>query len=485
MQTSRQGWIKLVTVCVLGLALTTGCANLPTQQLGSQSPQGIPPRTGNAQAPAASGIALSSGTHYQSIGWLGVNANVHSWNNGELRPAIDQIADLGPITWRVIIDRADWEPTQHGDPLSYDWAYYDAIYDHGKMADLWNTIGYINSKPGQQVSINVMGGVPAWMGGTSIEPRFEDYWVRMISSMVYYGRVVKKLDFTLLGPMNEPDLNGIEGPQVDPIQYTRLLHKLAQRLDGLGLGDIRFVGPDTANTIAATDRYLPAMDKDPLVSAKLAHVGIHSYNGNAGGMADALSESQNPAMDFWVTEFSGDCPGCDTGAPNPGNWDTARTAAEASISLLTSGASGLQFYDAWDGYYEHHQSVGYWGALAYDTATRQYVPRKSYYVLKQLMKFSSPHDVRIAADSTQKGILAVAFMNSASGNITLFGMNLNKEKQNVTLSLTGSTHPVAVRVFQTSKDENMTQIADAQITNGSVSFQAAPDSVFTLTSAPA
>ena len=110
---------------------------------------------------------------------LGVNANVHSWNNGELKPAIDKIADLGEVTWRVIIDKADWETEEiPGGTETIDWDLYSPIYENGKMADLWETIEYINSKPDQQVMVNVMGGVPGWMGGNRIDESREDHWVR-------------------------------------------------------------------------------------------------------------------------------------------------------------------------------------------------------------------------------------------------------------------------------------------------------------------
>lgn len=419
--------------------------------------------------------------HLQTVNGLGVNANVHSWKNGELKPAIDMIADLGQVTWRVIIDRADWEPTRHGDPLVYDWTYYAGIYDHGKMADLWNTVAYINSKTGQQVMINVMGGVPGWMGGTRITPELEDYWVRMISSMVYYGKVVKKLDFSLLGPMNEQDWNGIEGPQVDDEQYVRLLHKLANRLDSLGLSDVRFVGPDTAGAANARNGYLPKLEADPTVMAKLTHVGIHSYDGDTAGIAPQLSAAAKPGPDLWVTEFSSWCTGCDEGAPSPGNWDYALGTAGYAISLLRDGASGLQFYDAWDGYYEHHQSMGYWGALAYDSAQRTYSPRKSYFVLKQLISYFPRGSTVLPSTADNPSVEVVAAMDPITGRLVVFGRNTSSDNVSTVIGIAGVNASTKLETFRTDDEENMVKEPDQMLSQGKIALTIAARSVFTLT----
>jgi len=47
----------------------------------------------------------------------------------------------------------------------------------------------------------------------------------------------------MVDPLNEPDWDGLEGPQVDQWQYTALLEKLWCGLDAMGLVRFRFVGP--------------------------------------------------------------------------------------------------------------------------------------------------------------------------------------------------------------------------------------------------
>lgn len=416
---------------------------------------------------------------------LGVNANVHNWNNGELKPAIDTIAQMGRLTWRVIIDRADWEPVRYGaDPSVFDWDYYEKIYTAGKMADLFDTIAYINSKPGQEVSINVMGGVPQWMGGTEISPELEDYWVRMIASMVYFARETRQLRFTLLSPLNESDWNGIEGPRVGPEQYVRLMHKLSNALDKLGLTDIRFVGPDTANAGKAIDDYLPAMIKDSVVMDRTVHFGIHSYGDTAPGAADALAGLGSPRPNLWVTEFSGPCPGCDSGAGNPESWDGAQDTAGLAIELLRNGASGLQFYDAWDGYYEHHDSMGYWGLLAYDAANHSYSPRKNYYVLRQLFEFVAPGSFLIDCTSNVEDVQVACFFDQDTSQLVVYGSNAGDRETTVEISMPQVDTSVDMAVYRTDAKSNMAPGQKVLLSTGNASVLVGARTVFTLASQP-
>ena len=103
-----------------------------------------------------------------------------------------------------------------------------------------------------------MGWTPRWLGGSGAygsasyitagkEPKF----ATMVASLVYYGRRVKGLDFALLAPMNEPDVDGREGPLVGPTQYVTVIKALIAELDVMALTDVRIVGSDTASARTA------------------------------------------------------------------------------------------------------------------------------------------------------------------------------------------------------------------------------------------
>lgn len=463
----RASWMA-VTLLILTTACTPATPSTSPSATESESISGA----------AQPGVGQDSP---QGISGLGVNANVHNWKGGQLKPAIHKIADLGDVTWRVIIDKADWEPARYGTPLSYDWDYYDSIYSAGKMSDLFNTIEYINSFPGQQVMINVMGPVSSWMGGNHIQPTDEDYWVRMIASMVYYGRVVRHLDFKLLGPMNEEDLNGVEGPLVGPEQYVRLLSKLSKQLDRLGLKDIRFVAPDTAGHDRALSEYLPALESVPALWDRIAVFGIHSYDGQSSDAADVVAQVADRRPATWVTEFSGPCPGCDEGAPNPADWSSALATAGFAVSLIQQGVSGLQFYDAWDGYYEHHASMGYWGALAYLPATGTYSPRKSYYVLAQLIKFTPRNSFLISSSSNEVGMKWIALRSPDGVRLTIFGVNPSDATQRAAITLPDERISSILALYITNSEKDMSQSKAVSMTSGSTEVSIPPNTVFTFT----
>ena len=129
-------------------------------------------------------------------------------------------------------------------------------------------------------------------------------------------------------------------------------------------------------------------------------------------------------MRYWLTEFAAPCAGCDTGAPNPGAWSSASEAVGQAFAYLDAGASGALLYDAWDGFYEHHDSMGYWGLLAYDAATGAYTPRKSYYALEQLTRYVAPGAHRIAAETSDRSPVDVeAFADGPTGRLTVVMRN--------------------------------------------------------------
>jgi O-glycosyl hydrolase len=322
------------------------------------------------------------------------------------------------------------------------------------------------------------------MGGNRIDEAHEEQWVRMISSMVAYGRTVRNLDFTLLGPMNETDWNGVEGPKVEPAQYVRLLHRLLEELDRLGLADMRLVGPDTASPARATTDYLEALAADPVVMARMAHLGIHSYDGGSAGAGTALKKSRYPALDYWVTEFAAPCPGCDTGSPAPSDWSLAAATATHAIGLLEEGAAGLLQYDAWDGYYEHHESMGYWGLLAYDASSGSYAPRKNYFVLRQLIRYVPRGAVRLPASSSDEHVSVVAFEDPASGRITIFGQNTSDNPTETTLQVPGLRGTLQLSQFVTDPERDMEGGAGSSLVGGKTTLSTGAHSIFTLTGIP-
>jgi hypothetical protein len=182
-----------------------------------------------------------------------------------------------------------------------------------------------------------------------------------------------------------------------------------------------------------------------------------------------------------VTEFSPSCGGCDDGQPNPSDWTFAATMAQHLLGHLDQGASGAQVYDGWDGFYEHHNAVGYWGLLAYNAKTGGYSPRKSFYAMKQFMGFIPHGSVRLASQSSSGEITVGGFWHAASRRLTLVLRNSSATQQTVegrVRGIAGRTQLAVVRTDATSNAENAGEVG---LADESFRLDVPPNSLVTLT----
>ena len=141
------------------------------------------------------------------------------------------------------------------------------------------------------------------MGKKTIRPGYEDEYVEMLVSFLYYARNKKHLQFGLISPTNESDWHN-EGPELDEKQYARVLRKLIDRMTALGMGDVSYVGPDPAGMENGIKRYIPELMKDSVIMSRMAHIGLHSYAGYYANADSALKNSAYPKSDFWITEWN-------------------------------------------------------------------------------------------------------------------------------------------------------------------------------------
>jgi hypothetical protein len=428
-----------------------------------------------AQSPAT--LTINGSKTYQVIDGFGASANAASWKNGELRPGLDLLVDrLGATIWRVVIENGDWEATNdNADPAVFNWTYYNTVYTSPRLEALWSTIAYLNQKGiSDGVMLNVMGPVAPWMGGSRVDTAAEDEWVEMIASLAYYGRVTRGLKFAMLAPMNETDWDGIEGPQVDSAQYVRLLRKLSLRLDGIGLGSLRLVGPDTAQVYRGID-YMAAMIADNTVLAKVDHFAFHDYGGSSGDAGQALQNYNLPTRNFWITET---------------------TNIDDILSHLTQGPSAVLVWDAYDSVYNHAILAGRGttapndagdgpALLAYNAATGIYTPRRGFYEAAQLFKFVPAGSRRIDVTSSNSSVGAIAFLEQSGGRLSIVGRNISASARTLTGSLAGVPTVARLELYETNASASLVRRSDVIVTNGGFSVEVAGSGVFTLTSATA
>src|SRR5687767_12641980 len=164
-------------------------------------------------------IQIDGSKKMQKIDGIGVNANTRSWNGEELKPALNLLLDsVNATIWRVIVETVEkWEDeNDNNDPFTFNWDYYNKLYETPKFQKAWDMIGYLNQRGiTDKLMINFMGFAPQWMGIKVIHPEYEDEYVEMIVSFFYYAIKTKHLKFGLIAPTNESDHHQYsEGPHL-------------------------------------------------------------------------------------------------------------------------------------------------------------------------------------------------------------------------------------------------------------------------------
>jgi len=424
---------------------------------------------------AGTALTINGNQRFQTIDGFGISANSASWDNGELRPAIDKLIDEnGSTIWRVVLEMADWEAANDdADPNNFNWTYYNTIYSSPRFEELWATIAYLNQKGVTNLlMLNFMGRGPTWLGGADLASSMEDEWVETVASVVYYARNNRHLQFGLFAPNNEMDWDGIEGIRMNAAQNARVMRKLAARLDANGLSDIRFIGPDTASVSQGVNDYFPALMAEPAVMAKLDHFALHDYGGATGGADGAIRGSAYPGRNFWMTELS---------------------LIEHAFSSISQGAAAVLVWDGYDSVYNHAILAGRGSSppndagngpalLSYSTSTHLYTPRKPFYEFAQLFKFIPAGSVRVAATESNANVTMFAFHHAATGRVTLVGRNAGSSNVTFSGSLASLSVASPFEFYRTTSSVNMERGTDVPVTGGAFSFVAPGNSVFTLTS---
>jgi len=429
----------------------------------------------------------------QVIDGFGVNANHRSWNNDELKPVLDALIDQAGMTlFRVIYDNTDWEATNdNSDPNVMNWSYYSQIYQSAEFTKLWNMTAYLNSRGiTNGVFFNFQGPGPAWMGGSNLTPGLEPEWAEMIASLLVWARFTNGLQFQYVEPNNEPD----QYPQgihvTNAAQYVTSLHDLSQLLDSNGMSDVQFTAPDLAN---ADTNFMQTMMSDPVVMAKLAHFGVHTYatgGGGSAGIAFFIQSSPYPDRRLWVTEFNALCSVCDFGQPGTYDWAYCELTAENLLYHLLNNASAGIVWEAYDSYYmipiENPPGTwSFWGLFAINDTNapvKTYTPRKNFYTMAQISKWVRPGAQRIGVSgSTGSFSPLLAFSHAGRGQVTIVGINTSTNSATLQGSLASLPTVPNLGLYYTSATTNLAYVGSAAVSHGSFSEVIPGDCIFTLT----
>jgi len=460
--------------------------------------------------PAEISLQIDGATKYQTMDGFGVNINPAWWYNGKyedakvVQPAIDLLVDsLGATIYRAVIEEIDWEAVNDdNDPNHFNWDYYNSVFSNSRFQGVWNTLRYLNKKGiTDGLMISFMGAPPAsapmtapdphksWMGGTdnTIAPNKEDELAESIAALLFYMRHTAKVQFTLVSPMNETDIQSrtksadhpdgvVEGPNIpDAVQYVRIVRKLAELLDANGMEDIRFVAPDAGGGDQMFGEYLKEVVMDPYLMNKMAHWGVHEYGNDASHYRNLISRPDNPIRSFWVTETAG---------------------IRNLLGQLDDDAKAFIFWDGFDCVYQHGRRNGYgdeppndwvfWEEdegrplIEYHDATKNWIPRKQFYEFAHLMKFVKPGSVRIGITGQDSALLVQAYRNP-DGEVVIVGRN----NRNRTITVNGilSHLPVLknMKLFYTNSTSNFIEENEIVVSGQSFKTSIPAESVFTIT----
>lgn len=455
-------------------------------------------------------IDIDGATRHQKLDGFGVNINPAWWYKGDygsaetIIPPLDMLIDsLGATIFRVVIEEIDWEAVNDdNDPDHFNWDYYNSVFSGKKFRCIFDALRYLNSRGiTKNLMISFMGAGPSpaplegkdplksWMGGTgySINPDKEDELAESITAFLFYLRNTAKVSFCLVSPMNETDViswsknaehpDGIvEGPDIpDPVQYVRIVGKLARKLDSVGMDDIRFVVPDAAGEKLFAG-VMEEMLKDPYLMEKLACWGVHQYGDDAANYLKVINRPANLSRSFWVTETAG-----------IGNM----------LGQLDDGARAYIFWDGFDCVYQHGRRNGYgdvppndWAfwmtpengkpLIEYDQVTGNWKPRKQFYQHAQLMRFIKTGAVRIEVTSQDSMLQSYAFINPG-GQLVITGRNSAGCRIAMNGKMKNIISPISLKMVFTGKNENMAEVKDMFLSGDSFRIVIPPDCIFTIT----
>jgi O-glycosyl hydrolase len=424
---------------------------------------------------------------FQVMDGFGVNAIPKTWQGGALKPGIDLLVAQGSTLWRVDVNNGhtNWEATNDdADPANYNWDYYDALYSQPNFEDLWSELGYLNSIGITNIELSMSGLVPTWMsssGGHNITA--DDEFVEEVTSLVYYARHNRGIQFNRLSALNEIDQGpqSAEGPYVQPAQFGSIVHKIVARLDSLGMQDVKIVGPHT--TTFNLD-YTNALMDDPTIMAHVTEFAYHNYVGCCSDpIPSAVASSAYPSSHVWLGEWNNASTDgwLDDGHQVKDEWVFAKKMTDYLMNFLGQDISAAMAWDAWDNWHEHNPccAIDHWGMI-YQDANGVYQPKKRYFSNEQIFKFVVPGMTMVGANTTNSNVKIEAFANSQTGQLTIVGHNSSASPQTLSLGLSNVVNVTTLAEYQTTATKNLNRGADVQVTGNQATVTVDADSIFTL-----
>ncbi len=289
-----------------------------------------------------------------------------------------------------------------------------------------------------------VGGAGREMCGGRINP---DYYEEFAEYLVAYVKTLKQetdVDLYGISIQNEPFFaNPFESNVVMPDEYGDLLKVVGTRFKSEGL-TTKFFGPEHMAewSWGMQAQYVQQTLEDPEVKPLLDIYAVHSYvdgvaadYGSAEGWT-ALYNNITVAHDkpLWMTE---------TSDFNLQGFDLAMSMAKSLYLALKFG---------------HISAWVYWSMNEAMVVDNKLTPLG--YAFKNYYRFIRPGAVRIASESSDAGILTVAFKHPESGDLSILLINQTNETKSVSVSVPFQHEDLTLYRTSTSQNCNNLGIAN-------------------------
>lgn len=289
-----------------------------------------------------------------------------------------------------------------------------------------------------------IGGAGREMCGGRLNP---EYYEEFAEYLVAYVKVLKQetdVDLYAISIQNEPYFaNPFESNVVMPEEYGDLLKVVATRFKKEGL-TTKFFGPEHMAewSWGVQQRYVQEILADPDLKPLLDIYAVHGYvDGVAAdyGSAEGWTALYNNitaahGKPLWMTE---------TSDFNLKDFDLAMSMAKGLYLALKFGN-----ISAWI----------YWTMNDAVVVNNKVTPLG--YAFKNYYRFIRPGAVRIEAESSDAGILAVAFKHPQTNDLTIVLINHTNEAK--AASLNATFHHEELMLYRTSRSQSCENLGPVQ-----------------------
>jgi len=416
----------------------------------------------------AQNVTVDGNTTFQTMAGIGINVNKDMWLSGNLGPALDLYAQTnGASLYRIIVECYDWvcplgsgcntkssaesqlslmntEAINRSSNPGYSIPTLTTWYEASAMTDLWNTIARLNQNgiTGNQIIVNPQGWTTQWLGGdgqfastpaNKINSGQENDYAEMVATLIFYGKVVRGLNFNIFDPLNEPT-NGDsrEGPTVSSGQAETIYTDIVNDLSNYGITTFNLQAPSLCcdNPSSDDNTWATAISNNSTAFPHIPHFSLHDYQGTGPGGSPPSSIGGH---DWWVTETNSEClpttSNCDSGTayPSQGEWTWSDQTGDMMMDHIANGFPATLVWAGTNSYELQESSpvvLNDFYHMLYNSGTGLFTAHKGFYVTAILASGIKPGIVRISATTTLGSNFRVfAFYNSTTGKVSVLGHN--------------------------------------------------------------